>query len=122
MAMHCIDSEIAVKVGGAAEAVICADFFWAILEKERLGYDFHNGKYWVRTSIKELEKYFTYLSFNQIRTVLEKLRAGGFLKVNNYNEDPFDKTLWYALGEAGEPIYEEWKSSSIRVSNSRRKN
>ena len=122
MTMHYIDTEIAVKVGGVNEAVIFQEFLCQIKDLEYEGLDeLHDGEYWIRTSVKELAEYFTYLTEKQIRTVLEKLRAGGFLKVSNYNEDPHDRTLWYTFGKVGKPIYEEWKKPKcVKVLRSRR--
>lgn len=120
MAMHYIDSDIAVKVGGLNEAVIFQDFLLEIKYLEDNGLELHDEEYWSRTSVKELAEYFTYFSLDQIRIVLRKLIARGFLKSRNYNANPIDRTLWYTFGEAGKPIYEEWKKSRVRIIRSRR--
>ena len=60
---------------------------------------FHEGKWWTYSSIKGFEKLFPYLTFDKIRTSIDKLKASGYLVAGNFNRKAYDKTTWYTFGE-----------------------
>lgn len=100
---HSFDVEIA-KQFGILEAVLMNHFiFW--IEKNRAnGKNYHDGRYWTYNSTKAFQELFPYASRRQIERALNHLRDEGILMVGNYNENKYDRTLWYAFTEKGESI------------------
>lgn len=69
-------------------------------ESVKLKSNYRDGYYWVRASVRSIhEQMYTFMSENQIRTMLNKMRDNGLILVGNYNDDKFDNTNWYTLTE-----------------------
>jgi len=66
----------------------------------------HDGDYWTYGSVEMYAKMTGYMSAAKMRKTLDKMRAYGLVKVGNYNDTAYDRTLWYALGEVGHSICE----------------
>lgn len=93
---HSFDTNIAQKYG-MAEAVILNHFVFWISKNKANNQNFHDGRYWTYNSIKAFSKLFPYLTENQLRRALEKLKGEGLIVTGNYNDKPYDRKLWYAL-------------------------
>ena len=91
---------VAVKVGINA-AVILQYIGDHVVWCKANSADYHDGYYWVQSSLKAFKKQFPYLGEKQIRNALNKLISEGLIIEGNYNESPFDRTLWYALTDKG---------------------
>lgn len=50
--------------------------------------------------MKAFNELFPYLTTKQIRSGIQTLIDNGIIVTGNYNEKPFDRTLWYAIGDA----------------------
>lgn len=90
------DTKVA-KICGANSAVILQNLYYWVKKNEANEKHFHDGFYWTYNSMKAFEELFDYMSKNQIRTAIDKLVDIGLVIKGNYNNDPFDKTAWYAL-------------------------
>lgn len=93
---HSFDINIAQQYG-IAEAIILNHFVFWISKNKANNQNFHDGRYWTYNSIKAFSKLFPYLTENQLRRALEKLKAKGLIVTGNYNDSPYDRKLWYAL-------------------------
>ena len=82
---------------GVNEAILIKNFQHWILKNKANRANFRDGRTWTYNSIKAFEELFPYLSIRAIRTALEHLTEKGVLMTANYNEKPFDRTLWYAF-------------------------
>lgn len=96
--------DLAVKLSVNAAVVFENVAYWCELNRER-NENLHDGKNWVCLSIRELTETCPYISGRAIRFAIQKLVDAGLLVTGNYNERPFDKTLWYALTDKGMELY-----------------
>lgn len=105
------DREIAAEFG-LEEAVLIKHFqFW--VEKNMAdGRHLHDGHTWTYTTPTALSKYFKFWSPRSAERVLHSLRDKGILMVGNYNELPFDRTLWYAFKD--ESRFTQIRESHLR--------
>lgn len=97
---HHFNCEIAVKYG-MAEAVILNHFEYWIEKNKANERNFFDGAYWTYNSVKAFKEIFPYLTEKKIASALTKLKDEGIIKTGNYNENKYDRTLWYAITEKG---------------------
>lgn len=103
------DPDIAKHVGVNAAIIFENVCYW--VEKNRLNEKhFYDNDWWTYNSKTAFEALFPWLTYNQIRSALDKLREEGYLKVGKYNKHSYDQTMWYALGnnEACEKTQMHW--------------
>lgn len=93
---HSFDVEIAEKVGVHA-AVLYNNIRHWIAKNAANEQHFHDGMYWTYNSKRAFAELFPYMSERQVRTALEKLKEEGYIVAGNFNMNPYDKTLWYAI-------------------------
>lgn len=95
---HTFDVAIAAEHGVHA-AVLFENIRYWIAKNKANGAHFHDGRYWTYSSYAAFAELFPYLTERQIKYALQKLRDAGMLITGNYNQQPFDRTMWYALGD-----------------------
>lgn len=101
--MHHFDVAVAAKVGVHAAVLFDNIFFW--VEKNRAnGDNIHDGKAWVYNSRKAFAELFPYMTDQQVRRGLERLKAYGMIETGNFNKSPYDRTLWYSVSDFGYSI------------------
>lgn len=100
---HFFDIEIAQQYG-ILEAVLLNHFEFWIDKNKANEKNFYDGCYWTYNSTAAFSKLFPYASKRQIEKALKNLRDQGLIKTGNYNENKYDRTLWYAFTEKGESI------------------
>lgn len=93
---YAFDIEVA-KEYGVDEAVLIRDFQFCIMQIKAENRNFYDGRYWVCNSQKLLSQLFPFWSPQHIRRTIENLIKKGVLIKGNYNESPYDRTLWYAF-------------------------
>lgn len=110
---HHFNVDIAVKYG-VLEAVLLENIkFW--VDKNRANEkNIFEGRPWTYNSIKAFTELFPYASDGQIRRALKKLEIEGLILTGNYNKLPYDRTMWYALSDFGESIFQ---NKNIHFSN-----
>lgn len=92
------DPDIAKEVGTDAAIIFENICYW--IEKNRLNEKhFYDGDWWTYNSKRAFLGLFPWLSYDQIRRNLDKLRDNNYLKIGKYNKHAYDQTMWYALGE-----------------------
>lgn len=101
--MHHFDVELATKYGLPAAIFLDHLLFWLTKNKTNKKH-FHDGRYWTYNSMEAYTELFPYLSFKQIRTMLDKLKTEGLLLVGNYNLTTYDRTQWYSLSDKGHQL------------------
>lgn len=100
---HIFDVDVA-KQYGILEAVMLNNFaFWIAKNKANEAH-FHDGKYWTYNTVSAFEELYPYATKKQIRNALDKLRSEGLIETGNFNENRYDRTLWYTLTEKGVSI------------------
>ena len=100
---HCFDVDVAKRYGVNCAVILNNIYHW-ITKNEANGENFYDGYYWTYNSTKAFNDLFPYLTQKQIETALKKLRDEGILITGNYNENKYDRTLWYAITEKGKSI------------------
>lgn len=98
MASHSFDPVVAKDVGIPAAIIFRNICFW-IEKNTHNDRNFFEGRYWTYNSREAWADLFEYMSDNQVRRALEKLRAAGYIDVGNFNEHKYDRTLWYSIGQ-----------------------
>lgn len=102
---HSFRVDVAERYG--VNAAIIGEYMSFWLSKNAAdGRNVHDGRAWTYGSIKSFAKLFPYLSEKAIRTALNKLIDAGILTTGNYNQTPYDRTLWYALTDEGIELFE----------------
>lgn len=93
--INSFDTDVAMKVGIVPAILYKNIKYWC--EKNRSNeMNEHDGLYWTYNSIKAYCEQFPYLTAKQIRKALGELEEAGYIKTGNYNDDPRDRTKWYA--------------------------
>ena len=100
---HSFNIEIA-KEYGILEAILLKHiYFW--VEKNRANEKhFYDENYWTYNSIKAFNEMFPYASEKRIRNALKKLIDNEIICTGNYNQNHYDRTLWYTLTNKGKNI------------------
>lgn len=101
--IHSFDVEVATKYG-LLEAILFYNISYWVQKNEANEKNFFDGDYWTYNSASAFSKLFPYTSKRKIEIALKNLRDNGLIKTGNYNENKYDRTLWYSLGEVGRAI------------------
>ena len=93
---HSFDIEVA-KEYGIHEAIFIKHFQFWISKNKANGTHLHDCRTWTYNSNKAFTELFPYMSQKTIRTTLDHLKDKGILITGNYNDNPHNRTLWYAF-------------------------
>ena len=97
---HSFNVDMATKYG-MVEAILLNHICFWIAKNKANNVHAHDGRYWTYTTVKALSELYPYLTANQVRRALEKLKEKGLIIDGEYNAKPFDRTKWYSLSDAG---------------------
>lgn len=101
---HSFNVDFATKYG-MAEAVIFENLvFWCKKNKAN-GANIKNGLAWTYNSVKAYEELFPYLKKKKIISALHNLEEKGLITTGSYNNNPYDRTKWYAVTDVGYSIF-----------------
>lgn len=89
------------KEYGIETAVIIQNLYYWIYKNAANEKNLREGRFWTYNSINAFAILFEYLSKHQIQRVLKKLKDLDIILAKNFNENPYDKTLWYAFSDNG---------------------
>lgn len=101
--MHYFNVEVANRYGLPCAVLLQNIWHWVQKNKANDQNRF-DGRYWTYNSVKAFAQLFPYLTDKQIRTTLKKLEDEGLIVTGNYNENKYDRTLWYSVTAKGEAI------------------
>lgn len=93
---HSFDIEVAQEYG-VHEAIFIKHFQFWISKNKANGTHLHDCRTWTYNSNKAFTELFPYMSQKTIRTTLDHLKDKGILITGNYNDNPHNRTLWYAF-------------------------
>lgn len=105
------------KKYGILEAVIIHHLVYWIKQNEANGRNFHNGVYWTYNTTKALEEIFPYVTQRQIRYAINHLITENVIQTGRFNDNPTDRTLWYAFTEYGYSMLQNCYLDITKVSN-----
>lgn len=103
MEHHIFSVDIAIEVGVNSAVIFNHLYFWIDYHRKNKE-NFYDGRYWTYTSQRALEEHFPYLTTDQIRTAIKKLKEKNLVLTGNYNKVAYDRTTWYALSDYAESI------------------
>ncbi|MEE1227274.1 MAG: hypothetical protein UHM08_09255 [Bacteroidales bacterium] len=110
------DSNIA-KEYGVNEAIMIANFQFWIKKNKANKKNFFDGHYWTYNSKKAFMELFDFWSEQSIKTILNHLKEKGVLITANYNNSPYDRTLWYAFADEEKWIGEKEIFQKLDLTN-----
>ena len=87
--INIFDPQVATKYGVNA-AILFEDILVNSLTS-------HDGRRWLRSSVRQFGEKYPYMSTKAINKALKTLADAGQIAVGNFNDDPHDRTLWYAV-------------------------
>lgn len=90
---------------GVEEAVIIYNFKMQILYFKNNNKNFIEGRTWTKNSSEALRKFFPFWSSKKISRLIKNLVDKNVLIKGNFNNDRFDRTLWYAFKDEGYFLY-----------------
>jgi hypothetical protein len=101
---HSFDTSLAREYG-VHEAILIHHFqHWIkinIRNDKRKKNDKHykDDRHWTYQTIESISDHFEYLSIKQIRRIVDKLESLNIIIKENYNDKPYDRTIWYAFND-----------------------
>lgn len=98
--VYTFDTEVAELVGADAAVVFQNIAFWCAKNAAN-GREEHEGRHWTYNSARAFAELFPWLSADQIRRCLSKLEKAGLIVSGRFNRAGYDRTKWYAVGDAG---------------------
>ena len=113
---HSFDVEIATEYG-IVEAILLKHFQYWIAKNEANRKNYYDGYYWTYNSTKAFSELFPYLTQRKIQNALKRLRDDDIIRVGNYNENQYDRTLWYAFTKKGKCIMQKREMDSAKKGN-----
>jgi DNA-binding PadR family transcriptional regulator len=105
---HRFDTEIA-KQYDIVTAILLDNFYFWIKQNEVNERNFKDGRYWTYNSKKAIAEWFPYLNERQLDYALKKMVEQGLIIKGNYNENKFERKLWYAITDFGYSILQNCK-------------
>ena len=109
---HRFDTDIASRYDIVTAIVLDNLYFW--IEKNRINdYNFRDGRYWTYNTKKAMVEWFPYLNERQLDYALKKMVDEGLIIKGNYNENKYDRTLWYAISDFGYSILQNCKMYNV---------
>lgn len=111
---HSFDVEIASKYG-ILEAILIKNIYYWIQKNKANDKHFYNGRYWTYNSVKAFQELFPYASIKKIRNALDRLEEKEIILKGNYNQNTYDRTLWYALTDEGLALIQGEKIGQMEV-------
>lgn len=113
---HIFDVDVATQYGVNAAILFENIGFWVHYNRTNQN-NYHDGTYWTFNSRKALRELFPYMGDKQLRNATQTLVDAELLITGNYNENFYDRTLWYALTEKGYSIWRNANSTFAQKTN-----
>lgn len=116
MAIHSFNTAVAKEIGLLPAILLHNIDYWC--EKNKANeINFHDDRWWTFNSTTAFEKMFNYATKRQIEYALDKLKKGGYIVTGNYNQNSYDRTLWYAITNFGKSILQNCEMDITNLSN-----
>lgn len=103
---HMFDVEVAKEVGIFAAILFHNIAFWC-QHSQANGRNYHDGEYWTFNTNKAFCELFPYMSGKSIRNAIQKLIDAELIITGNFNEKPYDRTIWYTLSQKGKCMFQK---------------
>ena len=100
---HSFNVEVATKYG-IPHALVLGHIDFMVQKARTNGEKRIEGKYWMRKSVSEFAEMYPYLTKNQVRRAIEKLRDDGLIVSRRFKSNECTKTLWYTVTKEGRKL------------------
>lgn len=107
--IHSFNTDLAAEFG-IEKAIILDNFCFWIAENERNERNFIDGRTWIYQTAKALNAKFHYIPQRSLANYLKELENDGILISAYHNDNPFDRTKWYALSDEYLYLLNDYKS------------
>ena len=97
MTFH-FDADLAAEYG-VNEAVFVHHIFYWISHNEANRKHFYKERYWTYNSKKAFTELFPFWTYDQLKRIIKNLVEKSVLMTDNFNENTWDKTIWYSLSD-----------------------
>lgn len=87
------------KKYGLEESIFLENIIFWVIRNRANQTNYFDGRTWTYNSVRAFNVLFPFWTTKQIRRVLDSLLKQGVIVKGNYNKNPYDRTLWYALAE-----------------------
>ena len=96
---HFFNATLAAEVG-IAGAVVLGNLAYLQLQHEYAGHSpfEYEGRWYVRHSYESLQQWHSYLSIDQLKRLMARLEAGGYVTKSHLGK-PFDRTLYWSVSQ-----------------------
>lgn len=118
---HSFDISIATKYGINVAIFLSNLSFW-IQKNMANKKHFHEGRYWTYNSVDAYSILFPYLTKKQIRTTIDKCAELGLILKDNFNDNHYDRTIWYSLSDKGAELIQFPICPSGQIDSTRKAN
>ena len=107
MKKHSFSVALAEKYG-IVEALMLDYFFFWVQNNQKKSEEakFHNGRYWVYSSVRKLAEAHPYISHGKLQRALQHLKDEGAVLTGQFNKMGWDKTTWYTLSDEVLDLYQ----------------
>ena len=95
------------KEAGIAAAILFQNIAFWCQHSMANGRNYYDGEYWTYNTNKAFCELFPYMTSKSIRNALQKLIECDLIITGNYNDKPYDRTIWYALSQKGKSIFQK---------------
>lgn len=122
---YSFNSEFAIKYG-VNEAIFIHNLYWWNKKNKENNRNFYTAivkdknkkekeisSYWTYNSISSFAEIFPFWSQRQIRTVIGNCKRKGLIYTACLNEAKYDRTLWYAITDKVESVYNDEISQKV---------
>ena len=108
---HSFNVEVATKYG-IPHALVLGHIDFMVQKARTNGEKRIEGKYWMRKSVGEFAEMYPYLTKNQVRRAIEKLRNDGLIVSRRFKSNECTKTLWYTVTKEGRKLLGDDKTQA----------
>lgn len=118
---HSFDIDHASKYG-VKEAILIKLLQYWIQKNKANKKHYHDGKTWTYNTCSALTELLPYWTEKQVRTVIQSLKDQKVIVTGNYNNSPYDRTMWYAFQDESKFLYGKSILPNGQIENTGRKN
>lgn len=112
--------EVAIDVGFEESFMLNNIYFW-IKKNEEKGKvtHYHDGKFWMYSTVREFTKRYPFWSSSQIKRILKNLKDNDYIETGEFNRWSPDRTKWYTISPKGLSMLTDNNNTVAETSNPR---
>lgn len=117
---YSFNEDVAIDVGFEESVMLSNIYFW-ITKNEDKGKmtHYHNGKFWMYSTVREFTERYPFWSSSQIKRILKNLKNKDYIETGEFNKWNPDRTKWYTVSPKGLSMLTDNNNNFAENSNSR---